>query len=130
MILVSLGAHALTLGCNVVYYTLELRDTVIASRFDSCLTNIKLNDLCFHKQAVLDTVRKVPGRLIVKEYPTRGASVKTIENHLEKLKSRDFHPDLVLIDYGDILRSDSGRREVRHELGVIYEDMRGQDRKS
>ena len=36
---------------------------------------------------------------------------------------KDF--DMVVVDYGDILRDTSNSREVRHALGNIYEDLRG-----
>ena len=38
--MVALGAHAVKLGLNVVHYTLELSDTTIASRYDSCITGV------------------------------------------------------------------------------------------
>ena len=34
-------------------------------------------------------------------------------------------PDMVIVDYADLLRDVSGGREVRHMLGNIYEDLRG-----
>ena len=33
--------------------------------------------------------------------------------------------DMVIVDYGDILRDTSNAKEVRHALGNIYEDLRG-----
>ena len=49
MLMVHLGATALKEGKTVVYYTLELADTVVGQRFDSCITGIKLNDLLRNK---------------------------------------------------------------------------------
>jgi len=40
MALVHLGAQALILGKNVLHYTLELADTVVASRYDSAITGV------------------------------------------------------------------------------------------
>ena len=65
------------------------------------------------------------GKLIIKEYPTKSASVNTIKAHLEKLAARDFSPDLIVVDYGDLLRPISTLREKRHELETIYEQLRG-----
>ena len=45
MALVHLGAQALKQGKTVVHYTLELQDTVVASRYDSCLTGYPLSGL-------------------------------------------------------------------------------------
>ena len=44
MVLVHLGATAVKAGMTVVHYTLELRDTVIANRYDSCITGIPLDE--------------------------------------------------------------------------------------
>ena len=65
------------------------------------------------------------GTLIIKEYPTKSASTRTIRNHLEKLRMRDVSPDVVIVDYGDLLRPISSKSEKRHELESIYEEMRG-----
>ena len=45
MALVHLGTEALKEGKTVIHYTLELQDTVVGSRYDSCLTTIGLGDL-------------------------------------------------------------------------------------
>jgi hypothetical protein len=38
---------------------------------------------------------------------------------------RDINPDMIIIDYGDLLRPISVKNEKRHELESIYEEMRG-----
>ena len=124
MVLVHLGAEALKLVKKVVHYTLELGDTVVASRYDSCITGIDLSDLYNKKDLIFEQVKDVPGRLIVKEYPTKTATTGTITNHLEKLISRGIIPDLIIVDYGDLLRPIDKRKEKRNELESIYEEMR------
>tara|TARA_Y100000034_G_scaffold61641_1_gene74842 strand:+ start:172 stop:1536 length:1365 start_codon:yes stop_codon:yes gene_type:complete len=124
MALVHLGAEALKAGKNVVYYTLELADTVVGSRFDSCITNVPLNDLSSFKEEIYEKVQMLTGKLIVKEYPTKSASVNTLKNHVEKLINRGFKPDLILVDYGDLLRPITTLKEKRHELETIYEQLR------
>ena len=64
------------------------------------------------------------GRLIIKEYPTGSASVLTLRNHLEKLAMKDFIPGLIIIDYADIMRSTRQYDSLRHELKLIYEELR------
>ena len=111
-------------GKTVVHYTLELGDTVVASRYDSCITGIGLSDLYTRKDEIFEQVKGVAGRLIVKEYPTKTATTATITNHLEKLIARGINPDLVIVDYGDLLRPIDKRKEKRNELESIYEEMR------
>ena len=125
MALVHLGAQALMDGKNVLYYTLELSDTVVGSRFDSCITNVPLNDLRSFKEEIYEKIQDLEGSLVVKEYPTKSSSVATLKSHLEKVITRGFKPDVILVDYADLLRPISTLREKRHELETIYEQLRG-----
>lgn len=122
--LVNLGATALKAGKNVVYYTLELKDTVIGNRFDSCITGIELDNLRSNKDKVLEIVKELGAKLIVKQYPTGKASTLTIRNHLHKLISSGFKPGYVLVDYADILSPGGEFEAKRHGLQSIYEDLR------
>jgi len=124
MVLVHLATQALKQGKTVVYYTLELKDKVVGSRFDSCLTQIPLNEHRERKDEILNKIQDIEGSLIVKEYPTKSASVQTIKNHIEKLKKRGIHPDIILVDYADLLRPTRTSGEKRHELEEIYEGLR------
>jgi archaellum biogenesis ATPase FlaH len=125
MVLVHLGTEALKLGKTVIHYTLELADSVVASRYDSCLTGIEIRDLYTFKEQIFESVQNLPGKLIVKEYPTKSASTNTLKLHLEKLKMRGIQPEMIIVDYGDLLKPISSQREKRQELETIYEELRG-----
>ena len=126
MVLVHLGSKALQEGKNVVHYTLELADTVVANRYDSCITGYDLNNIKAFKEQIYDELRELPGKLIVKEYPTRSASIQTIKNHIEKMKNQDFSPDMIIVDYADLIKPEgSSKEEKRHQLESIYEELRG-----
>tara|TARA_R100000152_G_scaffold20334_2_gene13776 strand:+ start:827 stop:2137 length:1311 start_codon:yes stop_codon:yes gene_type:complete len=124
MVLTHLGAQAVAAGKTVVHYTLELGDTVIGSRYDSCITGVPLKDLYSFKEVIYDTVQEIKGRLIIKEYPTKSASTQTIKNHLEKLRQRGIEPDMIIVDYGDLLRPVTTHKEHRNNLESIYEELR------
>ena len=119
MALVHLGAQAVKESKTVVHYTLELADTVVASRYDSCITGIPLRDLFNKKEEIYDIIKDIKGQLIVKEYPTKSASTETIRSHLDKLKQRDISPDMIIVDYGDLLRAKGKNDEKRHQLESI-----------
>ena len=124
MVLTHLGAQALQAGHNVVHYTLELLDTVVAGRYDSCITGIELNDLLNKKDEIYEQIKDIDGKLVVKEYPTKTASVKTLRNHLEKIRKRGGEIDMIIVDYADLLKPTSNYREKRTELESIYEELR------
>ena len=125
MALVHLGTQAVLEGKTVVHYTLELADTVVATRYDSCITGIPLDSTFTNKEAIYDAIQEVEGKLIVKEYPTKSASTKTITTHLEKLRRRGIEVGMVIVDYADLLRPVDKQREKRNELESIYEELRG-----
>jgi replicative DNA helicase len=125
MALVHLGTQAIKQGLNVIHYTLELQDTVVASRYDSCITGFGLNALHGLKDEIYEKIKDMSGGLIVKEYPTKSASTQTLRSHLEKLRKREVPIDMILVDYGDLLRPVSTQKEKRNELESIYEEMRG-----
>jgi archaellum biogenesis ATPase FlaH len=124
MILVHLGSQALKEKKTVVHYTLELQDTVVASRYDSCITSYPLSDLKNFKDEIYDVVKDIEGKLIVKEYPTKSASTNTIKTHLSKLIKRGIKPGLIVVDYADLLKPVVIRKEKRNELESIYEELR------
>ena len=124
MVLAHLGAQALQAGYNVIHYTLELLDTVVAGRYDSCITGIELNDLLDKKDEIYEQIKDIDGKLIIKEYPTKTASVKTLRNHLEKIRKRGGEIDMIIVDYADLLKPTSNYREKRTELESIYEELR------
>ena len=125
MALVHLGSEALKAGKTVIHYTLELRDTVVARRYDSCITGFELHSLVGNKAEVLEAVKDIDGRLIVKEYPTKSATTNTLKNHIKRLQLQGIEPDMVIVDYGDLLRPTTIRKEKRIELECIYEELRG-----
>lgn len=124
MALVHLGAMAVKAGLQVVHYTLELSDTVVASRYDSCLTGVPLTGLMDQKEYILDEVKNIKGKLIIKEYPTKSASTSVIKNHLKRIASAGQKVDMIIVDYGDLLNPTVRYKEKRTELETIYEELR------
>ena len=123
--LVALGANAMRNGKNVLHYTFELTEHAVGLRYDSNLCGMASNDVQDHKQLVIDTYKKKGlGRLIIKEYPTGSATVMVLRNHIEKLLLKGFKPDLVIIDYADIMRASKSYDSLRHELKLVYEEIR------
>ena len=125
MALVHLGAQAIKEGKTVVHYTLELADVAVAGRYDSCITGIPLREIFNRKDEIYEDIKDLEGQLIVKEYPTKSAGVSTLRNHLERLRQRDVSPNMIIVDYGDLLCAKSKKDEKRHQLESIYEELRG-----
>ena len=127
MALVHLGAQAVKLGKTVIHYSLEMSDTVIGTRYDSCITGVKLSDTFKFKDQIYENIKDIEGNVIIKEYPTKSATTATIKNHLERIRSRGISIDMIIVDYADLLKPVNSKRtsEKRHDLESIYEELRG-----
>ncbi len=123
--LINIGAHAIKQGLNVVHYTLELNAGYVGQRYDAVATGIANQSLKYNIDEIQSTVDKLKGNLVIKYYPTKTASCSTIRAHIEKMILVGKKPDLVIVDYADLLRGAVSRKEMRHELESIYEDLRG-----
>lgn len=123
--LVAMGCAAMRAGKNVVHYTFELSEHETGKRYDSNLCDIPSNEIIERKQEVIDKYKAMDlGKLIIKEYPTGAASVHTLRNHIEKLTLKGFRPSVVVVDYADVMKSSREYDSLRHELKLIYTELR------
>ena len=124
-VLQAIGAGAIKNGMSVVHYTLELNESYTGLRYDSIFSGFASQNLKFHKDEVKSKLDSLEGNLVVKYYPTKTASVQTLSAHLQRMITLGTEVDMVILDYGDLLRDTNNSKEVRHALGNIYEDLRG-----
>ncbi len=123
--LVAMGCAAMKAGKNVIHYTFELSEHETGKRYDSHLCHIPSNEIIERKKEVVERYQNMDlGRLVIKEYPTGSASVLTIRNHIEKLTLKGFVPSLVVVDYADVMKSSRAYDSLRHELKLIYTELR------
>lgn len=125
--MVAAAAHAVQLGFNVNYYTLELGEDYVGKRFDCYFTGHKIEDVNTHRTEVQKIVDGLKGKLIVKEYPPKGASISTIKSHIQKCIDMDHKPDMIIIDYVDYLRPPSKNRfaERKDEIDDVFIATKG-----
>ena len=122
--LVNIGVNAMKKGKVVAHYTLELNEGYTGQRYDAVLSGVAVGNLKYNMEDVKKAVENVPGDLIVKHYPTKTASVNSLKAHMDKMTLQGKKPDLVIVDYADLLRGPA--KEKRHEeLEEIIEDLRG-----
>tara|TARA_R110002110_G_scaffold239686_5_gene455681 strand:- start:747 stop:2060 length:1314 start_codon:yes stop_codon:yes gene_type:complete len=131
--LVNQGATAILDGKNVLYVSLEMSEDKIAGRFDSVLSDLNNKDLKEKplaklklKEVLSDIKEKSRGRLIIKEFPTGACNVNQLRAYLVQLRlHRDFVPDLLIVDYLELLRPN---RQIDAEYQAqqrISEELRG-----
>lgn len=129
--LINFGFGALTSvnRYNVAHYSLEIQQHKVTRRYDDRLMGQRIEYRTSHPDRYGEMLeervkRFIKGRLFVKWYPTRTATVGKIRSHLSLLAARGFHPDLLLVDYADIMKPARRLGEMRHEQAGIYEDLR------
>jgi len=123
--LVALGGYAVRLGYNVVHYTLELGEDYVGRRYDAFFTNVPVNKILQHRDKVEEVLPQIPGKLIIKEFPTGRATISTIESHIRKVSDLDVKPDLIIIDYVDLLSTRKRTADRKGEIDDIYTSTKG-----
>lgn len=129
------AASCLNMGKNVLYITLELAEEEVGKRIDANLMNLVFDDLMsmskdMYEKKAASLKSKTNGKLIIKEYPTAGASTihfKALLNELNLKKS--FKPDIIFIDYLNICMSSrikpGGNVNSYTYVKSIAEELRG-----
>ena len=121
----ALGSDVVKSGKTVVHYSLELNENYVGLRYDSIFSGVTTSNIKYHKEEVEKRISKLPGKLLIKYFPTKAASVQTIGAHLKQIELSGVDIDVVIVDYADILMPTGNFKEKRHAIGTIYEDLRG-----
>ena len=115
----------LDLGYNVLHYTLELGESYVGLRYDSFFSKIPVDNIVKNKSRIEEIIPELPGELIIKEFPTGRATMSTIESHINKVKDLGVEPDLILIDYVDLLSTKKRTVDRKGEIDDIYISTKG-----
>jgi len=123
--LVALGGFAVKLGYNVLHYTLELGEDYVGRRYDAFFSQIPVDKLSSQKEKIGGLIEDLKGNLIIKEFPTGRATMTTVESHIQKVKDLGVEPDLIIIDYVDLLSSKRRTVDRKSEIDDIYSSTKG-----
>ena len=123
--LVALGGYAVRMGYNVLHYTLELGEDYVGRRYDAFFTNTPVDKILKNRDKVEEVIPELPGELIIKEFPTGRATMSTIESHIRKVTDLGVKPDLVIIDYVDLLSTRKRTADRKGEIDDIYTSTKG-----
>ena len=123
-LLINIGAHAVKAGKTVIHYTLELNENYVGQRYDSVLTGIPAQNLKNYREDIEAKMLTLKGDLIVKYYPTKSVGVMGLKAHIEKTIMLGKKPDLVIVDYGDLLKVNI-KKDKHEALEDLYEELRG-----
>ena len=123
--LVALGGFAVQMGYNVIHYTLELSEAYTGRRYDAFFTGVPVDQLNDNKPKVESISSELPGELIIREYPMGKTTISTIEAHINKVRDLGIQPDLIIIDYIDLLSTRKRNVDRKGEIDDIYTSTKG-----
>ena len=111
LVLCDLTSHYLSIGQNVLYITMEMSEESTAERIDANMMNVSMDEMpnlsrdSFNRK-IANIRQKTLGKLIIKEYPTSGASVTHFRTLLNELRlKKGFIPEVIVVDYLSICTS-------------------------
>ena len=123
--LVALGGYAVRMGYNVLHYTLELGEDYVGRRYDAFFSQIPVDQVLQNRDKIEAIIPEIPGELIIKEFPTGRATISTIESHIRKVTDLGTKPDLIIIDYVDLLSTKKRTADRKGEIDDIYTSTKG-----
>ena len=134
--LVQLGKNALEQNKNVVHITLELSENIINWKYATCITGMTYDQV---KRATNNSpeLRKeylkrlsnfqqnINSSLFIKKFPAGKTDTIEIKAFINALidDRKLIKPDLIVIDYDDLLVSSKKMQEKYYDIGQVYFDM-------
>lgn len=128
IVLGNLATNMLKQDKNVLLISLEMSEFMYSKRISSQLTQIPHNDLKnYHKELkeqLLEVKSKINSNLVIKEYAPKSITVRHIDAYLTKLKHKGFHPEIVIVDYINLIKPIGKNLNSYAEIKEIAEHLR------
>lgn len=132
-ILANVGVVNLIRRVNVFHFTLEISEKKTIWKYARRVTRMSTKEIKRNPGMYLERAKKfwnvAKGKLIVKGYPTKSATVETLKSYIyARMNRTDIKPGMIIVDYGDLLRSSTIKERnsdtERLIQGGVYEDLR------
>jgi replicative DNA helicase len=128
IVLGNIATNMLLADKNVLLISLEMSEFMYAKRISTQLTQIPHNDLKTFTEELKEQVkhiqRNINGKLIVKEYPPKTVTVRQIDGYITKLQHKGFKPDIVVVDYINLIQPISKNLNSYESVKEIAEQLR------
>jgi replicative DNA helicase len=132
MTLINIARGAMLAGKRVLFITLEMTIEALARRFYASITRTDywaLKDPKIFEIAKRELVKwktKNPDSdLAIKFWPTGSVTVKDISNYIKRHTTEHGEIDLIVVDYGDIVKPSQNYDSSYDEQGRIYTELKG-----
>lgn len=130
--LIFFARTSVLLGKNVLFITLELSQEEIAIRFDMAFLQKTMKQLKKlkakknFKATFSDFLNQNQlGTLFITEFSANSKSVYDLKNYVDELEQKSMkNIDLVIIDYGDLIKATKKYEERRFALTEIFTELK------
>jgi len=129
IVLGNIATNMLLANKNVLLISLEMSEFMYSKRISSQLTQIPHGELKTYTQELKEQVahikNQIQGNLIVKEFPPKSITVRHIDSYITKLRHKGFVPDIVVIDYVNLIHPIAKNLNSYESVKEICEHLRG-----
>ena len=126
--LIHLAKAAVLQGKNVFHFSLEMGEADIADRFDQMVVGAEYARLMEEKY--LDSLQTSMRRMInrggrfISKFLNPGTTVPKLHKHIQSMMDHyKVVPDLVLVDYGELLSPESNARDTYTQQKEIWQSL-------
>lgn len=127
--LIWLACAALVEGKNVLHITLENNLNQVLRNYDITMMNQSTNYMKDNPEKVIRAMTNAQeycgGQLYIRKYQPKSLTVTQLRLYMNRLELVEgFHPDVLVVDYGMIMKSEDNYVDKRSNIEGIYEDLR------
>jgi replicative DNA helicase len=128
IVLGNIATNILLADKNVLLISLEMSEFMYSKRISAQLTQIPHNDLKSFTTELKDQINhiknQIDSKLVVKEYPPKTVTVRHLDSFITKLKHKGFQPDIVVIDYINLIHPIAKNLNSYESVKEIAEHLR------
>jgi archaellum biogenesis ATPase FlaH len=127
----NLAFNFFTMNKKVSIITMEINQELYKQRIDALASGIEINMIPKQDGVAIKRIKDIAakstnGEIVVKEFPPKSINTSVIDNYLDRLVLSGFKPDVLIIDYLNLvlpagISSDSGMYE---RVGTTAQELR------
>lgn len=124
----NIAANMVMNNRNTLLISLEMSEFMYAKRVSAQLTQIPHNQLTTYTEELKEQIRhiekQIESKLVIKEFPPKTITVRHIDSYITKLIHKGFKPEIVVIDYINLLKTTTKNLNSYSEIKEIAEQLR------
>ena len=119
----NIASNAASEGKNVLVVSLEMSEMIYCKRITSKLTGLPINYLHDHVEELRERVGKFKmthprANMIIKEFAPSSITPPQLEGYIKKLINKKFKPDIIVLDYLNLLASTYGNNSYERVKSI------------